>query len=91
MNDIKVIDELFKNNENDRILKEIKLLKFKKGEVDRKNTLPTGKICLIKNICSFIILSVALIISILLIIKCESSAEQELQPVTDFLILFIKK
>lgn len=49
MNDIKVIDELFKNNENDRILKEIKLLKFKKGEVDRKNTLPTGKICLIKK------------------------------------------
>lgn len=46
---IKVVDSFFKKNENEKIIKEIKSLKFKKGETDRKETLPTGKTSTIKK------------------------------------------
>jgi|TARA_E500000178_G_scaffold345115_1_gene394461 hypothetical protein len=46
---IKVIDKFFKGKENNKILKEIKTLKFKKGESDRPETPPTGKVTKLKK------------------------------------------
>jgi hypothetical protein len=46
---IKVVDSFFKNNENEKIIKEITKLKFKKTKAERKNTDPVGKNCQIKK------------------------------------------
>lgn len=46
---IKVIDKIFKKNENKKILAEIKKLKFKRGESDRPETPPTGKVTTLKK------------------------------------------